>query len=109
MTRHFTVDAVLCDLDGTLVDSAPDLAVATDAWLIPIAVSSGQCWPRRSFSFIPGKIDVSIGTPINASGGDPETLMRQVESWIEGEMRRIDPTAYTQEKPGTDGASADGG
>ena len=33
MTRHFTVDAVLCDLDGTLVDSAPDLAVATDATL----------------------------------------------------------------------------
>ncbi|WP_439102148.1 lysophospholipid acyltransferase family protein [Congregibacter sp.] len=94
---------------GNYKNGASRLAVATDAWLIPIAVSSGQCWPRRSFSFVPGKIDVSIGTPINASGGDPETLMRQVESWIEEEMRRIDSTAYVQESPGIVGKRTDGG
>jgi len=33
MTARFEVAAVLCDLDGTLVDSAPDLAVAVDATL----------------------------------------------------------------------------
>ncbi|EAQ97814.1 lysophospholipid acyltransferase family protein [Congregibacter litoralis] len=94
---------------GNYKNGASRLAVATDAWLIPIAVSSGQCWPRRSFSFIPGKIDVSIGTPIQASGGDPEALMRQVETWIEGEMRRIDPEAYSQEHSDTSGSSTDGG
>ncbi|WOJ94327.1 lysophospholipid acyltransferase family protein [Congregibacter variabilis] len=92
---------------GNYKSGASRLAVATDALLIPIAVSSGQCWPRRSFSFIPGRIDVSIGTPIPASGGDPEALMRQVETWIEAEMRRIDPDAYVQTdspEPGVDGA-----
>lgn len=92
---------------GNYKSGASRLAVATDALLIPIAVSSGRCWPRRSFSFIPGCIDVSIGTPIPAAGGDPEALMKQVETWIEAEMRRIDPDAYTQgdlANPGADRA-----
>lgn len=92
---------------GNYKSGASRLAVATDALLIPIAVSSGQCWPRRSFSFIPGRIDVSIGTPIPAAGGDPDALMKQVETWIEAEMRRIDPDAYAQTdkaETGADGA-----
>lgn len=92
---------------GNYKSGASRLAVATDALLIPIAVSSGQCWPRRSFSFIPGRIDVSIGTPIPAAGGDPDALMKQVETWIEAEMRRIDPDAYAQTdtaERGVDGA-----
>ena len=33
---------------GTYKSGATRLAVATDAMLIPIAVSSGRCWPRRT-------------------------------------------------------------
>lgn len=33
MSLFFEVEAVLCDLDGTLVDSVPDLAAAVDATL----------------------------------------------------------------------------
>jgi 1-acyl-sn-glycerol-3-phosphate acyltransferase len=62
--------------------------------LIPIAVSSGRCWPRRSFWFIPGRIDVSIGPPIHPEERSADDLMREVERWIETEMRRIDPDAY---------------
>jgi 1-acyl-sn-glycerol-3-phosphate acyltransferase len=41
-----------------------------------------------------GVVDVSIGQPIETTGRDPEELMRQVEEWIESEMRRLDPEAY---------------
>jgi 1-acyl-sn-glycerol-3-phosphate acyltransferase len=39
-------------------------------------------------------IDVSIGEPIASAGRDADELMREVEIWIEGEMRRLDPDAY---------------
>lgn len=82
---------------GAYKSGASRLAVETGAMMIPIAVSSGQCWPRRSFWFIPGHIDVSIGPPIEPGDKDPDTLMREAEAWIEAEMRRIDPTAYAHE------------
>jgi 1-acyl-sn-glycerol-3-phosphate acyltransferase len=82
---------------GVYKSGASRLALATNAELIPIAVSSGRCWPRRSFRFIPGRIDVSIGPPIAPDGRSAEDLMQEVESWIETEMRRIDPEAYPQE------------
>ena len=34
-------------------------------------------------------------TPPERSGGRaPDELMREVQEWIEGEMRRLDPEAY---------------
>lgn len=80
---------------GAYKSGATRLAVATDAYVIPIAVASGRCWPRRSFSFRPGVIDVSIGEPIAAQGRQADELMAQVERWIEAEMRRLDPDAYS--------------
>jgi len=81
---------------GDYKSGATRLAVATGACVIPIAVTSGRCWPRRSFSFIPGVIDVSIGQPVSAQGREPGELMDEVERWIEAEMRRLDPQAYQQ-------------
>jgi 1-acyl-sn-glycerol-3-phosphate acyltransferase len=43
----------------------------------------------------PGVVRVSIGQPIASAGRRPEELMREVEAWIEAEMRRIDPEAYS--------------
>ena len=82
---------------GVYKAGATRLAKATGAMLIPIAVSSGRCWPRRSFWFIPGHIDVSIGPPIEPDDRDPDELMAELERWIEAEMRRIDPEAYADE------------
>lgn len=79
---------------------ATRLAVATGACVIPIAVTSGRCWPRRSFSFKPGVIDVSIGQPISAENREPGELMEEVERWIEAEMHRLDPDAYKNSSPG---------
>lgn len=79
---------------GDYKSGATRLAVATAASVIPVAVTSGRCWPRRSFSFVPGIIDVSIGQPVSAEGREPGELMDEVERWIESEMRRLDPDAY---------------
>jgi 1-acyl-sn-glycerol-3-phosphate acyltransferase len=79
---------------GVYKSGASRLAVVTGAYLVPIAVSSAKCWPRKSFLLRPGVIDVSIGEPIASAGRDADELMREVESWIEGEMRRLDPEAY---------------
>ena len=71
------------------------LAIVTGTPIVPIAVASARCWPRRSFLLRPGVIDVSIGQPIAVQGRKPDELMREVERWIEAEMRRIDAQAYT--------------
>ncbi len=70
------------------------LAIATGAPVIPIAVTSGRVWPRKAFIKRPGVVDVSIGKPISSQGRQPDELMREVEAWIEAEMRRLDPGAY---------------
>ena len=70
------------------------LAIETGAPVVPIAVTSGRCWPRKAFLKYPGIVDVSIGPAIPSAGRQPEELMREVEHWIETEMRRLDPEAY---------------
>ena len=70
------------------------LAIETGAQVVPIAVTSAKCWPRKSFVLRPGVVDVSIGKPIPSTGRQPDEMMREVEQWIEGEMHRLDPEAY---------------
>ena len=70
------------------------LAVETGAPVIPIAVTSAKCWPRKAFIKKPGTVEFSIGQPIPSQGREPDELMREVEAWIEAEMRRLDPEAY---------------
>ena len=72
------------------------LAIATGAPVIPIAVTSAKCWPRKAFIKRPGVVDVSIGKPIPSQGRDPDEMMREVEQWIESEMHRLDPEAYAR-------------
>ena len=70
------------------------LAIHTGHPVVPIAVTSARCWPRKSFVLRPGVIDVSIGKPIDSTGRKADELMAEVEAWIEAEMRRLDPEAY---------------
>ena len=79
---------------GTYKSGGTRLAVATGAPVIPVAVSSAKVWPRKAFIKRPGVVDVVIGKPIPSVGRQPEELMREVQAWIEAEMRRIDPEAY---------------
>ena len=80
---------------GSYKTGGTRLAIATGAPVIPVAVTSAKCWPRRAFIKHPGVVDVSIGKPIPSVGRDADELMREVETWIEAEMHRLDPEAYT--------------
>jgi 1-acyl-sn-glycerol-3-phosphate acyltransferase len=69
-------------------------ALDTGAPVVPIAHNAGRVWPRNSFIKYPGVVTVSIGKPIDPTGMTPDELNTRVETWIEAEMRRIDPSAY---------------
>jgi 1-acyl-sn-glycerol-3-phosphate acyltransferase len=70
------------------------LAIETGASVVPIAHNSGECWPKNSFIKRPGLITVSIGKPIAPENHTADSLMQEVENWIESEMRVISPHAY---------------
>ncbi len=70
------------------------LAIETNTPVVPIAMNSGECWPKNSFIKKPGMITVSIGKPISPEGLNATELMQQVENWIESEMRVISPHVY---------------
>ena len=79
---------------GVYKTGAARLAQAAGVPIVPIAMNSARCWPRRSFLLRPGLVDVVIGPPIGTAERSPEDVMRDVEQWIETEMRRLDPEAY---------------
>ena len=79
---------------GTYKSGGTRLAIRTGAPVIPIAVTSAKCWPKKAFIKTPGTVEFSIGKPIPSAGREPDELMKEVEDWIEAEMRRLDPTAY---------------
>ncbi len=79
---------------GSYKSGASRLAIATGTPIVPIAVSSARCWPRKSFLLRPGLVEISIAPPITSVGREADELMREVETWIEAEMRRLDPVAY---------------
>ncbi|MSQ65815.1 MAG: 1-acyl-sn-glycerol-3-phosphate acyltransferase [Limnohabitans sp.] len=70
------------------------LAIETGVPVIPVAVNSGVCWPRKAFIKYPGTVTVSIGPMIHSQGRQADELMLEVEQWIEAEMHRLDPPAY---------------
>ena len=79
---------------GVYKSGGTRLAIETGAPVVPIAVTSAKCWPRKAFIKTPGIVDFSIGPAISSVGRKPDELMREVEAWIEAEMRRLDPDAY---------------
>lgn len=81
---------------GVYKSGGTRLAIETGAPVIPVAVTSAKCWPRRAFIKRPGIVDISIGKPIPSAGRQPDELMREVEAWIEAEVRRLDPEAYPE-------------
>jgi 1-acyl-sn-glycerol-3-phosphate acyltransferase len=71
------------------------LAVRTGTPVVPIAVNSGEVWPRRAFLKTPGEVTISIGPPISPEGKTAEEVAALVECWIETEMRRLAPHRYS--------------
>lgn len=79
---------------GTYKNGGARLAVETNTTVVPLAMNSGDCWPKNSFVKQPGLITVSIGKPIPVQGKTAGELMLEVETWIEAEMRKIAPHDY---------------
>jgi 1-acyl-sn-glycerol-3-phosphate acyltransferase len=79
---------------GKYQSGAARLAIDAGVPIVPIAHNAARCWPRKSFLLRPGLVDISIGKPIPSAGRRAGDLMREVEPWIEAEMRRLDPDAY---------------
>lgn len=84
---------------GRYKTGGPRFAVRSGALAVPVAVNSGECWPRKAFLKRPGLITVSIGPAISPEGLTSEQLGQKVEAWIEAEMRRISPHAYADAPP----------
>jgi 1-acyl-sn-glycerol-3-phosphate acyltransferase len=80
--------------EGQYKTGGTRLAIEAGVPVIPIAVTSAKCWPTKAFIKKPGVVDISIGKPIASEGREPEELMQEVQTWIEAEMRRLDPEAY---------------
>jgi 1-acyl-sn-glycerol-3-phosphate acyltransferase len=79
---------------GTYQTAGARLAVESGVPIVPIAVATARCWPRRGFVKHAGMVRVSIGPAMPSVGRDPKALMREAQAWIETETRRIDPHAY---------------
>lgn len=79
---------------GEYKSGATRLAIMAGVPVVPIAVTSAKCWPRKALVKHPGVVEVSIGKPIPTTGRKHEELMAEVEAWIESEMHRLDPEAY---------------
>lgn len=79
---------------GTYKSGGTRLAIKTGAPVIPVAVTSAKCWPRKALFKKPGQVEISIGPQIPSVGRQHDELMAEVQAWIETEMRRLDPDAY---------------
>jgi len=70
------------------------LAHAHQADIVPIAVNSGECWPRNALIKTPGLITVSIGPVISTKNISADEANLKTQQWIEQEMRRLNPERY---------------
>ena len=57
--------------------------------VVPVAVNSGEFWPRNSFLKYPGRITMVIGTPLDTEGLSPGAINQRAEAWIEATVSRI--------------------
>ncbi len=93
---------ILCFPEGTRKSpgDAPDykvggamLANKTQAPILPIALNSGECWPRKGFLKRPGTISLVIGPCVNVKDKKTSVILEEAQSWIESKMETINFTA----------------
>lgn len=57
--------------------------------IVPVALNSGEFWPKNAFLRWPGEILVHIGPPIFTKDRKARDIMKEVETWIETKMDAI--------------------
>ena len=58
------------------------LAVASNAPIIPVVHNAGHCWPPATFLKFPGTISVLIGEPIHVEGRTSAEVTGEFEVWV---------------------------
>jgi 1-acyl-sn-glycerol-3-phosphate acyltransferase len=65
------------------------VAEKTGADILPVALNSGEFWPRMGFIKWPGEITVCVGPLISSQGKSATALLTETEQWIETKMKEI--------------------
>jgi len=67
------------------------MKVSADAQIpmLPVAVNSGEFWPRMGFIKWPGTVTVIYGPVIHPENKTPDELRDEVQTWIETQMDKI--------------------
>lgn len=71
---------------GRFAQGGARLAVSAGVPVVPVALSSGRCWPRDDWRKYPGTITVRIGPTIGTEGLSPAAVNQRVRRWIENQM-----------------------
>jgi len=72
------------------------LASHAGAPVVPVAVNSGELWPRNGFIKHPGTIEVVVLEPIDPSGMKADELSKLVEQRIEDAMLHLNGKARSR-------------
>lgn len=65
------------------------LACRAGVPIVPLVHNAGAHWPAHKLEKIPGRITIRVGAPIDTAGRSPKELNRELESWINGEKRKL--------------------
>ncbi len=68
------------------------LAAESGYPVVPVALNSGEFWPKKQFLKKPGTIKVVIGPCIHTRDRKPDDILTEAETWIETTMAQISPT-----------------
>lgn len=72
------------------------LAVRAAVPVVPVALNSGDCWPRGTLLKKPGLIRVQFGAPIEAANTTAKSLNEQVRDWIERTLAEPAPATASR-------------
>ena len=91
---------------GRYKNGAARMAKLFEMDIVPVALNSGEFWPKDSFLKYPGTVDVVIGEPIPYDSGSEAELMRRCEDWIEAQQQHINGKGPMAAKSAAADASA---
>lgn len=70
---------------------AAELAVATNATVLPVVHNAGHYWPGKKLVKHPGTIRLIVGEPIDATGRNIRELRQELQEWIYNTLDEITP------------------
>lgn len=74
---------------GRYKTGAARMAKLLEMDIVPVALNSGEFWPKNSFLKYPGQVSVIIAPPISHTSGSIEELTQACEQAIESRMATI--------------------